>query len=105
MHFLRRLQSVFLKGGLVYFCLAWNGLGVVIPNQLNHTWPGELVSFDEKQLNLPKGDLALEVQGKIRPAQRLNGKVWTYVTISNKDHKGKKIEIGEVQADFKQGKA
>lgn len=94
-----------MKGGLVYFCLAWNGLGVVIPNQLNHTWPGELVSFDEKQLNLPKGDLTLEVQGKIRPVQRLNGKVWSYVTISNKDHKGKKIEIGEVQADFKQGKA
>ena len=79
-------------------------LAEVIPNQLNHTWPGELVSFEEKGLNLPTGDLTLEVQGRVRPVQRWDGKLWSYVTIDDKDAKGGKLEISEVPADFQPGR-
>lgn len=78
---------------------------VMIPNQLNHTWPGELVSFDAKNLKLPDGDLTLEVQGRVRPVQRWDGKLWSYLTIDDKDAEGAKLEISEVPAQFQAGRA
>ena len=73
-----------------------------IPNQLNHTWPGELVSLPTlpAEMQFPKGDLSMEVQGVIRPVQRVGDTVWSYVSISNKDAEGKKIDISSVTASI-----
>ncbi|MDB4484421.1 hypothetical protein N9044_01380, partial [bacterium] len=71
---------------------------LTIPNQLNHTWPGELVSFDLNGRKIPSGDLALEVQGVTRPAQRDGDRIWSYVTITDRDAEGQKIEISTVPA-------
>lgn len=76
---------------------------LIIPNQLNHSWPGELVSFPAPG-KLPEGDLTLEVQGEVRPAQRAGGAVWSYVSIANKDPEGKKLDVGEVPAILRTGK-
>lgn len=104
MSFVPLIPSCLSCGLMAIFSIATTGMAAVIPNQLNHTWPGELVSFDEKKLKLPKGDLTLEVQGEVRPVQRFDGKVWSYVTIADKDSNGEKIDISEVAADFKSGK-
>jgi len=85
---------------------------LTIPNQLNHTWPGELVSFD-----LDPGKVAgvtvMEIQGRTRPVQieqvdiggRLKSRVWTYVTIEGKDAEGEKLDISTVPAILKSGRA
>ncbi len=73
---------------------------LIIPNQLGHEWPGELVSFDLGNGKVPSGDLSMEVQGTTRPAQvDEEGRVWSYVTIA-----GKGEEIGTVPAVLKQEK-
>ena len=77
---------------------------LTIPNQLNHTWPGELVSFELGKGKVPAGDLALEVQGMTRPAQREGDRVWSYVTIRDRDAEGEKIEISTVPAVLKKAK-
>lgn len=79
------------------------GLMFTIPNQLDHEWPGELVSFDLEGQELPAGDLVLEVQGVVRPAQVMDGKVWSYVSISGKDDEGKKVEISTIPAHLRKG--
>lgn len=73
-------------------------LELSIPNQLNHSWPGELVSFGIGSKKMPKGDLTLEVQGAKRPAQRDGDLVWSYVTIRDRDESGDKIDISTVPA-------
>jgi len=74
-------------------------LGFVIPNQLNHAWPGELVSFPAGT-RMPRGDFSLEVQGVQRPVQRVGNIVWSYVSIANKDSEGKKLDVTTVPASF-----
>ncbi|MDB2674058.1 hypothetical protein N9Y81_03810 [Akkermansiaceae bacterium] len=69
---------------------------LIIPNQLNHTWPGELVSFHPKGPKIPSGNLSLEVQGITRPAQRDGDRFWSYVTISDRDSEGNKLDISTV---------
>lgn len=76
---------------------------VVIPNQLNHTWPGELVSFESKGMDLPSGNLVAEVQGVTRPVQREGDRIWTYVTITNQGEDGTKYLIPEVPLVIKKG--
>ena len=43
----------------------------------------------------------MEVQGVVRPVQRVGDVVWSYVSISNKDSEGKKMDVGTVPAKFK----
>jgi len=77
-------------------------LEIVIPNQLEHTWPGELVSFEVKGKSLPKGDLVAEIQGEVRPVQVEQDRLWTYVTIEKRDGKD---DLKEVPMIIKAGKA
>ena len=77
---------------------AFGEIRLTIPNQLNHIWPGELVSFNLNGRKIPSGDLALKVQGVTRPAQRDGDRIWSYVTITDRDAEGQKIEISTVPA-------
>lgn len=75
-----------------------------IPNELEHEWPGELVSFDLAPGQLPRGPLSVTVQGVRRPGQlevieedgREIHRLWTYVTIRDRDAGGEKLDITSV---------
>jgi len=83
-------------------CASAGEISLKIPNQLQHRWPGELVSFNLKAV--PAGDLSLEVQGVSRPAQRDGDRIWSYVTIKDRDAEGKKLDIGVVSAQLRSRK-